>query len=93
MRKIRLFLRLNVEANEPVRALNTPSRRLVAVHRPGLRSVNFRMFAATRGVPGLTAVLSRNTNAGLRAAVRDRGCSITALANCNVENWFGKGHG
>ena len=60
-----------------------------------LRSVDFRTLPvedvrAARDVPGLTAVVSRDANSALRAAARERGCSITALANCVVDNWLEK---
>lgn len=95
---MRLFLRLNAEANERLRSLTRYHGDLSRYIDEALRSVDFRTLPveethAARDVRGLTAVVSRDANAALRSAARERGCSITALANCAVDNWLEKRNG
>ena len=83
---MRLFLRLNAEGNERLRALTRYLGDLSRYIDEALRSADLRTLAvekvsAARRVPGLTAVVSQDANAALRAAARQRGCSITALAD------------
>jgi hypothetical protein len=97
-RKVRLFLRLNAEANERLRALTRYHGDLSRYIDEALRSADLRTLVVeemrtARDVPGLTAVVSRDANAALRDAARERGCSITALANRAVESWLGKRDG
>ena len=94
-RKVRLFLRLNGEANERLRSLTRYHGDLSRYIDEALRSADFRTLAiervrVARDVPGLTVVVSRDANSALRAAARERGCAITALANCAVESWLEK---
>lgn len=94
-RKERLFLRLNAKANERLRSLTRYHGDLSRYIDEALKSVDFKTLAveevrAARDVPGLTAVVSGDANAALRAAARQRGCSITALANRAVESWLEK---
>jgi hypothetical protein len=83
---VRLFLRLNAETNERLRALTRYHGDLSRYIDEALRSADLRALAveevrAARDVPGLTAVVSRDANVALRATARERGCTITALAN------------
>jgi hypothetical protein len=93
--KERKVLRLNAEANERLRALTRYHGDLSRYIDDALRSADLRSLAveevrAARDVPGLTAVVSRDAAKALRAAARERGCSITALANRAVESWLRK---
>jgi len=97
-RKVRLFLRLNAEANDRLRSLTRYHGDLSryideALRSADLRSLTIEEVRAARDVPGLTAVVSRDADTALRAAARERGCSITALANGAVESWLGKRNG
>src|ERR1700755_186622 len=59
-----------------------------ALRSVDLKTVTVEEIRAARDVPGVTAVVSRDTNAALRTVARERGCSITALANGAVEIWL-----
>jgi hypothetical protein len=92
---VRLFLRLNAEVNDRLRSLTRYHGDLSQYVDEALRSADLNTLAveeirAARNVPGLTAVISRESDAALRAAVRERGCSITGLANSAVESWLEK---
>jgi hypothetical protein len=76
-RKVRLFLRLNAEANERLRALTRYHGDLSRYIDEALKSADWRTLAveevrAPRDVPGLTAVVSRDADAALRAAAQSR---------------------
>ena len=92
---MRLFLRLNAEANDRLCSLTRYHGDLSryideALRSADLRSLTVEEVRAARAVPGLTAVVSRDADTALRAAARERGCSITALANRVVESWLRK---
>jgi hypothetical protein len=94
-RKVKLFFRLNAEVNDGLRALTRYHGDLSRYIDEALCSADLRSLAveevrAARNVPGLTAVVSRDVAARLRVAARERGCSITALANRAVESWLAK---
>jgi hypothetical protein len=91
--KVRLFLRLADDANERLRALTRYHGDLSQYIDEALTSTDLRTLVvssakATKDSPGITAVISGDANMNLRAAARERGCSITALANSALHKWL-----
>jgi hypothetical protein len=41
---------------------------------------------------GMTAVISHSANDRLRSAAKQRGCTVTALANSALKEWLGGKH-
>jgi hypothetical protein len=90
---MRLFLRLNADVNERLRAMARYQGELSRYIDDALTAAdlhNIQLIPARPGkaTPGLTAVVSTRANSQLRAAADQRGCSITALANSALENWL-----
>ena len=91
--KVRLFLRLNTDLNERLRAQTRYQGDLSrsideALTRADLNQIELVAAKAGRTAPGLTAVISTRANALLRSAAKQRGCSITVLANSALRNWL-----
>ena len=90
---MRLFLRLNADVNERVRALMRYQGELSryideALTRTDLGSVDLIPARPGKSTPGLTAVISARANSLLRVVSRRRGCSITVLANSALHGWL-----
>lgn len=93
--RVRLFLRLSSNVNERLRALMRYQGELSryideALTSMDLGTIDLIQASPGRSTPGLTAVISGAANSKLRAAARQRGCSITVLANSAVHNWLGR---
>ena len=90
---MRLFLRLTTDVNERLRKLMRYHGELSryiddALTNTNLVTVDLLPIVDSRDVPGMTAVISGRANASLRAAARQRGCSITTLANSAIHYWL-----
>jgi hypothetical protein len=91
--KVRLFLRLNTDLNERLRAQTRYQGDLSrsideALTRADLNQIELVRAKAGKTAPGLTAVISTRANALLRSAAKQRGCSITVLANSALRSWL-----
>jgi hypothetical protein len=89
-RSVRVFLRLSPDVNERLRAAIRYQGDLSEYITDALVSVDLRTVAlqvqkVSRDDPSLTAA-----NGALRAASRDRRCSITALVNTAIKLWLEK---
>ena len=92
--RVRLFLRLSSDINERPRALMRYQGELSRHIDEALISIDLGTMelipvAPGRTTPGLTAVISRGANSRLRTAARQRGCSLTVLANSAIHYWLG----
>ena len=92
-KSVRLFLRLNADVNERLRALLRYQGELSryideALTRADLNRIELIPSRPGKRTPGLTAVVSVHAISRLRAVAKGRGCSITALANSALENWL-----
>ena len=92
---MRLFLRLNADVNERLRALMRYHGELSRYIDESLTMTDLgriELIAARPGksTPGLTAVISSRANSLLRSVARQRGCSITVLANSALHKWLGQ---
>lgn len=90
---MRLFLRLNADLNERLRALMRYQGELSryideALTLTDLRTIELIPARPGKSTPGLTAVVSGRADALLRSAARQRGCSITVIANSALRNWL-----
>jgi hypothetical protein len=90
---VRLFLRLNADVNERLRALMRYQGELSryideALTRTDLGSIDLIPARPGKRTPGLTAVVSARANSLLRSVSQQRGCSITVLANSALQNWL-----
>ena len=92
---MRLFLRLNADVNERLRALMRYQGELSryideALTGTDLGGVELIPARLGKSTPGLTAVISARANSSLRSVARQRGCSITVLANSALHCWLGQ---
>ena len=92
---MRLFLRLNADVNERLRSLMRYQGELSryideALTVTDLGGIDLIVARPGKRTPGLTAVISSRANSSLRSAARQRGCSITVLANSALHNWLGE---
>ncbi len=90
---MRLFLRLNADLNERLRALLRYQGELSryideALTETDLDSVGLVPSRPGKRTPGLTAVVSTRANSTLRSVAQQRGCSITVLANSALQVWL-----
>ena len=89
---VRLFLRLNVDLNERLRALLRYQGELSRYIDEALTgTILIRIMVPCRpgkSTPGLTAVVSTRANSALRSVAQQRGCSITVLANSALQAWL-----
>lgn len=90
---MRLFLRLNADVNERLRALLRYQGELSryideALTETDLDSVGLVPSRPGKSTPGLTAVVSTRANSALRSVAQRRGCSITVLANSALQAWL-----
>lgn len=90
---MRLFLRLNADVNERLRALLRYQGELSryideALTETDLDSVGLVSCRPGKSTPGLTAVVSPGANSALRSVAQKRGCSITVLANSALHAWL-----
>ena len=90
---MRLFLRLNADVNERLRAVLRYQGELSqyideALTETDLDTVYLVPARPGKATPGLTAVVSAQANSMLRSVAQRRGCSITVLANSALQNWL-----
>lgn len=90
---MRLFLRLNADVNERLRALLRYQGELSryideALTKSDLDSVGLVPSRPGKATPGLTAVVSTRANTVLRSVAQQRRCSITVLANSALDAWL-----
>ena len=90
---MRLFLRLNADGNECLRAMLRYQGELSryiddALTAGDLHNIQLISARPGKGTPGLTAVVSARANSRLRAIAEQRGCSLTVLANSGLESWL-----
>ena len=94
--KVRLFLRLTMEVNDRLRTMmryhGELSRYLdEALNAADLETVELLSAESGRG-RGVTAVISHSANDRLRSTAKQRGCTVTALANSALKEWLGGKH-
>jgi hypothetical protein len=94
--KVRLFLRLTTEVNDRLRTMmryhGELSRYLdEALNTADLETVELLSAESGRG-RGVTAVISHSANDRLRSTAKQRGCTVTALANSALKEWLGGKH-
>ena len=93
---MRLFLRLTTEVNDRLRTMmryhGEVSRYIdEALTTADLGAVQLLSGDSGRG-RGITAVISHSANDRLRCAAKQRGCTVTALANSALREWLGGKH-
>jgi hypothetical protein len=89
---VRLFLRLTTEVNDRLRTMMRYHGELSryideALTAADLEAVKLLSSDSGRG-RGITAVISHSANDRLRCAAKQRGCSVTALANGALKEWL-----
>jgi hypothetical protein len=95
---VRLFLRLTSDINDRLRVLTRYRGDLsrfvdAALTSTDLGAVDLDCDRPGRGAPTLTAVVSGKANARIRSAAKQRGCTVTALANSALRQWLGERNG
>ncbi len=93
---MRLFLRLTTEVNDRLRTMMRYHGELSryvdeALTTADLEAVELLSGDSGRG-RGITAVISHSANDRLRCAAKQRGCTVTALANSALKEWLGGKH-
>ncbi len=89
---MRLFLRLTTEVNDRLRTMmryhGEISRYIdEALSLADLEGIELLANDSGRG-RGVTAVISHSANDRLRCAAKQRGCTVTALANSALREWL-----
>lgn len=84
--RVRLFLRLTTHVNDRLRMLMRYHGELSRYIDDALTSLdlaNIELMPVTAGKSSraITAIVSGSTNARIRAAAKQRGCTVTALAD------------
>src|SRR5258708_772787 len=92
-RCVRLFLRLTTDVNDRLRALmryhGELSRHIDdALTSLDLASIELMPVTLGRRTRGITAIVSGSANTRVRAAAKQRGCTVTALANSALDKWL-----
>jgi len=93
---VRLFLRLTTEVNDHLRTMMHYHGELSryideALSAADLDAIELNSAESRRG-RGITAVISHSANDRLRAVAKQRGCTVTALANGALREWLGGKH-
>ena len=93
---MRLFLRLTTEVSDRLRTLMRHHGEISryideALTAADLDAVQLLSGDSGRG-RGITAVISHSANARLRSAAKQRGCTVTVLANSALKEWLGGKH-
>lgn len=93
---MRLFLRLTTEVNDRLRTLMRHHGELSryideALSAADLHAIELLSGDSGRG-RGVTAVISHSANDRLRCAAKQRGCTVTALANGALREFLGGKH-
>ena len=97
-RRVRLFLRLTGDVNDRLRAMMRYHGELSRYIDDALTSLDLasiELLPATVGrrARGITAIVSGSANSRVRAAAKQRGCTVTALANSALDKWLGGSRG
>lgn len=90
---MRLFLRLTSDVNERLRIMmrhrGDLSRYIdAALTSIDLSKVGVEAVMPGRTAPALTAVISGKADARVRLAAKQRGCTVTTLANSALRKWL-----
>lgn len=90
---MKLFLRLTTEVNDRLRTnmrYHGELSRCIdeALTSSDLGSIELLAAGGEKG-RGITAVISHSANARLRSSAKQRGCTVTALANSALKQWLG----
>jgi hypothetical protein len=93
---VRLFLRLTTEVNDRLRMMMRYHGELSryfdeALTAADLDAVQLLSGDSGRG-RGIAAVISHSANDRLRSAAKQRGCTVTVLANSALKEWLGGKH-
>ena len=90
---MKLFLRLTTEVNDRLRTIMRYHGEFSRCTDEALTSSDLGSIELLPdgGVKGrsVTAVISHSANARLRSAAKQRGCTVTALANSALKQWLG----
>src|ERR1700690_3510821 len=95
MNTARLYLRLTEEVNdrlrESMRHRGDLSRQIdEALCSTDLAKVELKTIPPGRNAHALTAIVSSSADRQLRDVARQRGCTVTALANGALSRWFAR---
>ena len=95
MDKVRLYLRLTAEVNdrlrESMRHRGDLSRQIdEALCSTDLATVALNKIPPGRSAQALTAIVSSRADRRLRDVARQRGCSVTALADGALSRWLAR---
>ena len=90
---MRLFLRLTSDINERLRFMMRHRGDLshyvdAALTSTDLGTVELESLTPGRSAPALTAVISGRANSRVRSAAKQRGCTVTSLANSALRKWL-----
>ena len=93
-RRVGLFLRLTTDVNDRLRALMRYHGELSryiddALTSLDLAAIELMPVTVTRSARGITAIVSASANTRVRAAAKQRGCTVTVLANSALDKWLG----
>jgi hypothetical protein len=93
-RRVRLFLRFNNGCERSLRILMRYHGELSryiddAVTSLDLASIELMPVTLGKRARGITAIVSGSANTRVRAAAKQRGCTVTALANSALDKWLG----
>src|SRR5215471_8097997 len=93
--KVRLFLRLTMEVNDRLRTMMRYRGEFSRYIDEALSAADLDAIELLSGDSGrsrgITAVISHSANDRLRYA-KQRGCTVTALANSALREWLGGKH-
>ena len=93
---MRLFLRLTTEVSDRLRTMMRYRGELSRYIDEALSAADLDAIKLLSGDSGrsrgITAVISHSANDRLRCAAKQRGCTVTALANSVLKEWLGGKH-
>ena len=93
---MRLFLRLTTEVNDRLRTMMRHHSELSRYIDEALTAADLEAVELLSGDSGrsrgITAVISHSANDRLRSAAKQRGCTVTVLANSALKEWLGGKH-
>ena len=93
---MRLFLRLTTEVNDRLRTMMRYRGEFSRYIDETLSAADLDAIELLSGDSGrsrgITAVISHSANDRLRSAAKQRGCTVTVLANSALKEWLGGKH-
>ena len=93
---MRLFLRLTTEVNDRLRTMMRNHSEFSRYIDEALSAADLDGIELLSGDSGrsrgIAAVISHSANDRLRCAAKQRGCTVTALANSALKKWLGGKH-